>query len=218
MSISTRIRTAAVAALAVCAVAPLATSATATAAPVKPAAQVSHPVPAGVYRGGRVPMGILRGGRRARLRSASTSVVQSLTFSGTCNYYTHQNTFSASVSLNSSRFPNGGQVWARYASQKSTSSTPTPWGGWYGPYTVNNYLGTTAPDALGPGVPMYGPQSLPAISFNYTSGQFYGAVQLAVKTGATTFDYNAWTWADSYLNSGQFGMSPVNASTCWVSG
>lgn len=74
MSLSTRIRTAAVtaAALAVCAVAPLATTATATAAPVKPSVKVSRPAPAGVYRGGS----------RARLRSASTSAVQSLTFSG----------------------------------------------------------------------------------------------------------------------------------------
>lgn len=202
---TSHLRTALVTAAAVCAVAPMAASAAPV--PATPGSPTTHPMAKQIRWGGR---------HSTQLRAVSSASVKSLSFSGACNYFSHANSFGASVWLNPTRFPNGGQVWARYASQKVGSSTPTNYGGWYGPYTVNNYLGTTAPDALGPGVPMYGAQSIPGVSYGYTSGQFWANIQIAVKTPAG-FEYTSM-WADSYLNSGQYGMSPVNASSCWVSG
>lgn len=202
MSLTTRIRTAAVTALAVCAVAPMA----ATAAPAKPVRPTSHPAPMSAYRGGHA----------AHLRSAASSSLSSLTFSGVCNYFSHQNAFSASVSLNRSRFPNGAWVYAAYQARKTTSSTPMGWTGWYGPVWVNNYQGTTAADVWGPGVPIYGPKSLPIFSYGITAGQFYANVAVAVNTGGSNYETTV-SASDSYTEQGQFSMNAGTGSSCWAS-
>jgi hypothetical protein len=155
---------------------------------------------------------LAKNGHSARLRDAGDSAVSSLAASGACDSTNHTNSFGASVMLNGQRFPNGAWVVVRYGYRRPGASTG-PRTRWYGPTKISNYIGTTAPDVWGAGVPMYGPTQLRDVSFNVYSGRILGWVGVGVWNGSA-YEYT-YAWGDHYINSTPWGS--ITAASCWLS-
>lgn len=162
------------------------------------------------HRGAR--HALAKNGHSARLRDAGDSAVSSLTASGACDSTNHTNSFGASVMLNGQRFPNGAWVVVRYGYRRPGASTG-PRTRWYGPTKISNYLGTTAPDVWGDGVPMYGPVSLRDVSFPVSAGRIIAWAQVGVWNGSG-YEYS-YVWGDHYVNRTAWGS--LSAASCWLS-
>jgi len=150
--------------------------------------------------------------------SAAFTALETISVSGVCDYGKHSNSIAVSVMFNGQRFPQGAYTtvrlaWAQFNPGNQAQKTSrwfitrwlqrrfTPRAAVEHPSTFGSFT-TVSPSTLGS-------WTLPA-----HSGVFKAQAMVAVWDGRRWED-SPWIPAAGYLNS-QDGVSPLEASTCWV--